>query len=413
MKQSLTLLITALVIGALDAVVFKGFEYAVNHGTQYIWNDIFKTDIHRWLVIPLALVLGLILSGLFIALKQHRVVTPKINSVEEETSSEQPTINGLITIAIIGIASLLAGASLGPEASLVALCGGLGAWFAYRTHAIKSVPLFELASVGALLVVFVGALVMILLPLAMLIKKKQLSLTYAAIILLSGVSAYGVLWLMDRNTKGYGTIPVPNHFSALDFILAAILGLCTAILGWLLKHFILAINHQIVIWDKKYSWVLTGSIFGLVVGFLYLVGGESVQFSGSNGSVMLINHTPAFSIAMLIIILVAKLLVTGWSLASGYRGGLVFPSIFIGVSIALIAEGITGDISSGIMVGSIAGVFSALIGPVPAFIFMVGLLPFKLIGISIVGITFAVLGNKFISRFGQTKFSPIKIKPSH
>src|SRR6185437_1996241 len=120
----------------------------VNHGTQYIWDDLFHSNVERWRVIPLAVIFGLALSGLFVLLKQQRLVPPKINSVEAEASVERPTLKGLGIITVIGIASLLAGASLGPEASLVALTGGIGMWFAYKSGNDKTAKLLELASVG-------------------------------------------------------------------------------------------------------------------------------------------------------------------------------------------------------------------------------------------------------------------------
>lgn len=402
-KSKTVVLLVVLVIGAIDAVVFKGFEYIVNNGTNWLWNDTVHSDTSRWRVLPLALVLGLVFSGLLVLLKQTRLVPPKVNSVEEEGSVERPTIAGLGIVLVVGLASLLAGASLGPEASLVALCGGIGLWFAYAAKADKTAKLFELASVGALLVAFFGSIVPILLPLLLLAKNKKLSVASALPVILACASAFGTLWLMDHNTAGYGTIPISNHYGVVDFPLAAILGLATAFLGWLLKQYILKTYDFVKRIDKTNPWALTGAVFGLIIGLLYLIGGQSVEFSGSQGSHMLTHHSPAYGLGMLVVILLAKLLVTGWSLGTGYRGGLVFPSVFSGVAIALIAENISGVVNPGVMIGSIAGVFSAMLGPIPALIFIIALLPVKLIGVAIVGIIFAAIGNKVIARFSPSK----------
>ncbi len=403
MRNKILLLLIAIIVGAVDALVFKGFEWVVNSGSNYIWNDLLHSDTERWRVIPIALILGFILSAIIVLLKQVRLVPPKINSTEEEKTTEKPTLKSLGIIAIIGIASLLAGASLGPEASLVALTGGIGLWVAYRAKADKVANLLELASVGALLVAFFGSLILILLPIGLLAKKKKLSVVTALPVILAGASSFGVLWILDHNTAGYGTIPVTNAYKPIDFVLAALLGMACAGLGWALKKFILKTHDVIKRHDKEFHWALTGSIFGLVIGLLYLVGGQTIQFSGSEGSHLLIQKAPTLSLGMLCIILLAKLLVTGWSLATGYRGGLVFPSVFIGIAIALIAENITGDTSPGILIGSVAGVFSAMLGPLPALIFIIALLPFKLIGIAIVGIGFAAIGNKIIAKFNPAK----------
>jgi H+/Cl- antiporter ClcA len=397
-KKALVLLL-AVALGAADALIFKGFEAAVNHGTHYIWDTLFNSGVVRWRVVPLAVVLGLAFSALFVLLKQPRMVPPKINSTEAEDSDERPTLMGLGVILAIGLMSLLAGASLGPEAALVALTGGGGLWLAYRTKLGDAAKLFELASVGALLVAFFGSYILVALPLLMLLKNKRLDVTNAAVVLVTGASAFGMLWLLDHHTVGYGTIPAATHFTPIDYFLAALLGAVTAVLGWLLKQFILRLYDQLRLLEGRFSWFVTGPSFGFVVGLLYLAGGQSVQFSGSTGSHLLLSHQPPYALWMLFVILIAKLLVTGWSLGSGYRGGLVFPSVFIGVTVAAIAENIAGLTGPGVMIGSTAGVFSAMLGPAPALIAILALVPLKLSGVAVVAIVFAAIVNKAISRF--------------
>jgi len=46
----------AVVIGAANTVVLKLFLGAVDAGTTDLWDDVFHTDEHRWVVVPLALV---------------------------------------------------------------------------------------------------------------------------------------------------------------------------------------------------------------------------------------------------------------------------------------------------------------------------------------------------------------------
>ena len=58
-------------IGAANAIVLKSFEGAVNDGTHDIWDSVFHTDTHRWVVVPLAIVLSVALSGVFILMRQN------------------------------------------------------------------------------------------------------------------------------------------------------------------------------------------------------------------------------------------------------------------------------------------------------------------------------------------------------
>ena len=130
-RPVLVLALVALAIGVVDAVVFVGFEWVVNHGTDWLWNDVAGSDDVRWRVVPLALVLSIAFSALVRWVGQRRFVEPHLDPLHS-SDGPPPTVAGLATILLVGAASLLAGASLGPEAALVGLSAGLGGWAAAR-----------------------------------------------------------------------------------------------------------------------------------------------------------------------------------------------------------------------------------------------------------------------------------------
>src|SRR4051794_4135789 len=238
MRGRARLLSVALAVGVVDALLFKGFERAVNDGIDVIWNDVFHTDEHRWVVVPLAVALSVALTVLCLVLRQPRLVEPKVGLVETggDGDDESPTLGAIGVITIIGLGSLLAGASLGPEASLVAISAALGLWIAQRSNLGPAARGGQLASVGGLLVAVAGSFLLVLLPLLILRKKQQLSVNTALPVVLTSASAFGTLWLLDHDTSGFGTIPADSHFSASDVLLAGVLGAVVAVLGWLLKR---------------------------------------------------------------------------------------------------------------------------------------------------------------------------------
>ncbi|HXE10274.1 MAG TPA: chloride channel protein [Verrucomicrobiae bacterium] len=396
-RAKLPTLGAAVAIGVINAIVFKLFELAVNHGTDYVWNGLFDSDKYRWVVVPLAVVLSIGLSALFRVAHRKRIGPPKLDSLSSEDMGKSISLGGLGMTATIGIGSLIAGASLGPEASLVMLSTGLGTWIAAKTGLQKVVQLLILASVGALLVAFCGSVIPILIPLLLLQQKRRLTPWTASIVTLAGFAAFAMLWLMDPGTAGYGTIPARPHASLSDVALAVGVGICAAGLGWSLKHIIL----QLAVLTKHLDtlpWPISSAAFGLPIGLLYLLAGESIQFSGNQGSAMLLHHAPAYGLWALIGLLTAKLVATAWSLASGYQGGLVFPSIYLGVAMALIAANLSGTTSPGVLIGGIAGVFGAMTGPPVALIFIISILPIKLAGTAVAGIIGSVIGNKCIAK---------------
>lgn len=400
--KKLKLIIAAVVIGALDALAFKGFEYVVNHGTNYIWNELFNSDQTRWVVIPLAVGLSLLFSLLVKLVRQKRMVAPELNPLDNQPAG-RVTLKQIAIVTVVGAASLLAGASLGPEASLVAITAGLGIWMAYSVKLPNAASLLMLASIGGLLVAFFGSIIPALIPLVLLYRKQRLTFLTGLVCLLSAASAYGVLKLMDHNVTGYGNLPINANFKAVDFAIALGLGLVVSLLGWSLKALV---KNYAELAQKLYSSSHAGVaalIFGLVLGILYYIGGETIQFSGSVGTTQLIQHAGQYTVGALIVIVVAKLLATAWSLAVGYRGGLVFPSVYLGVAVALVAASLFNYASPGVAVGSVAGVFGALVGPAVGLIFIAAMVPLKLGGVVIAGIIGSLVGNKIMAKLGTMK----------
>src|SRR4029453_5009233 len=183
-RKAVGLLVVGVAVGVADALIFLGFEGLVHDGTDWLWNDLFDSDDQRWVVVPLALVLGVGFSLVLRLLAQ-----PRVRGVGAALLSSLPTTGTPRDVAVIlavGGASLLAGASLGPEAPLVGATAALGAWLAGRGRVGPLVPVVVLASIGALLVAFFGSYVLVLLPLLQLRQKGSLSPAAALTILAAG-----------------------------------------------------------------------------------------------------------------------------------------------------------------------------------------------------------------------------------
>lgn len=400
MKNVSKIIFISLLIGFINSIIFVIFEFIVNEGTEFIWTQIFNTNLYRITVIPIAILLGILYSVTIKQFKQKQIGNPEINLFE--TQKTRPVkILDLVTVFVIGAVSLLAGASLGPEASLSAIALGLGAFFGLNFIKNKNIAmLLSFASLGALLVAFFGSLIPILVPILVIYKKqKKLELLPFLVVIITGVSAYGTLVLIKDSATGYGTIPVSSTINLTDIFYAFLLGLLGTSVSYLLKWLITKFTVVTVKINKQMSWIATGAIVGGILGAIYLIGGPDVQFSGKEGTTMLLESAPSLTILSLVIMIFAKLLATSWSLASGYRGGLVFPTIFMGVAISLIFELIHPALAgSGIMIGSIIGIMSMLLTPLIGFILVMSMVPLKLVVVAIAGLLGALIGSKAITK---------------
>lgn len=389
--------LVALILGVTVGVIFIVFEWLVKDGTDYIWNDLFGSDEKRWLVLPLAIVLGVMFGWLLRLTKQKRLVP--VETGFAETGAPKPvSFYDLVVIFVVGLMSLLAGASLGPEASLVSLCTGLGVWMAGKARLANLAQIMMLAGLGALLVAFFGALLLTVVPIFALKQSKKLTLLNTLPIVIAALGAYLTIYVLKGDVHGWGGIPAGTHFSPKDYLLAFTLGILTALATGSLKgliKFYTPITRRLY---NRLHWAWAAAAFGGVIGILYLLGGESVQFNGSAGSGILVSRSATYGTLTLLSLAIIKLLVTAWSLAAGYRGGLVFPSVYVGVALSLfvgsLASGLGG---AGTMVGAIAGIFASMTTPAVGLIMMISLLPLKMIGLAAFGVAGATLGRRLRS----------------
>ncbi|MEJ0073381.1 MAG: hypothetical protein WDN27_04875 [Candidatus Saccharibacteria bacterium] len=174
--RALKILVAAAFVGAGVAITYYYFEYAVRHSISYVWQDVFDTDHRRFLVLPLCLVLTLAYFGL-----QH-ALDPKSEKHESHGLGDAPppTAVNFIKVLGIGFLSLLAGASLGPEAILVPACILLGQYIGKQAlgNSKPAIQLLGAAGFIALLAAFFNSFFVGLLS-VLLIKKTDERQDYA------------------------------------------------------------------------------------------------------------------------------------------------------------------------------------------------------------------------------------------
>jgi H+/Cl- antiporter ClcA len=398
-----TLVAVAIGIGVIDAVVFVVFEAVVDDGSDEVWNTLAGTDNTRWLVVPLAIALSICFSFIVRLVGQSRFTEPKTDLLAEGFPSEPATLVSIAILFLVGATSLIAGASLGPEASLVALSLAVGSWLAGRARASDDAQALTFASVGALLVAFVGSLVPILIPLVLLRQQKLWSARRAILGVVAGVTAYITLFVIQLgSTDGYGTIPASTDTGTHDFFTAFALGAIAVFVARAFKRLVqlfVGLTRRI---DTLLPWTLSAALFGAGLGVAYLAGGQTIEFSGQAGTKMLLQRAATYSAIALGGIALAKLAATAWSLSTGYRGGVVFPSIFTAVAVGLFVSSVAASFGGpGVVVGVVAGILTALTGPAFALVFLISLLPVKLIGVAAAGAIGAVLCDRTLTRVAK------------
>jgi H+/Cl- antiporter ClcA len=246
-------------------------------------------------------------------------------------------------IAIAALATLSLGAVLGPEAPLIALGAGL-AGSAVRL-ARRDVPAQATAVVAA-----AGSFAAIstllgspLLGAFLLMEASGLGGPTLGLVLVPGLVAAGVGSLifigLDAWT-GLGTyslaLPDVPPFAQPDlaqFGWALVIGLVAAVVGTGIRRLALALRPHV-----ERRLLLATPLVGVAVGTLAIVYAQAsghnfseVLFSGQNALGPLISNGASYSVGALVLLVACKGLAYGASLA-GFRGGPVFPAMFLGAA---------------------------------------------------------------------------------
>ncbi len=325
-KQRLLLLISTAITATTVALTYHYFESAVHYSTNAIWNTWLKTGTNRLLLVPLCLGLSLVFFGL-----QH-FLDKASEKQASEGLGEAPvaTIANFAKVISIGFFSLLAGVSLGPEAILVPACLVVGAFIGKKMFPKQKEIIGLLAALGfvALFAAFFNSVLAGLLGLLLIGKQTKTKLTTPLVVLsiLASLITVGTLQLID----GSAYVSLPSHVASPDSAAVLACVLLVAV-GFAITHLI-AIAHRVFVNDFEFvtsgSWWGRALLAGTGLSALYLFGGPLVQFTGNQAIAPMIQQAASLGYVGLAWIFGIKILAIAWSKALGYRGGLVFPSVF-------------------------------------------------------------------------------------
>jgi H+/Cl- antiporter ClcA len=342
-RRYVGLLILAAILGVPISAAAYGFLALVSGLQEWLFTDLPGAlgfdGTPLWWPLPLLALAG-VLVGLTIRYLPGRGGHSPADGFE---AGGVPSPIELPGIAIAASATLSLGAVLGPEAPLIALGAGL-AGSAVRL-ARRDVPAQATAVVAA-----AGSFAAIstllgspLLGAFLLMEASGLGGPTLGLVLVPGLVAAGVGSLifigLDAWT-GLGTyslaLPDVPPFAQPDlaqFGWALVIGLVAAVVGTGIRRLALALRPHV-----ERRLLLATPLVGLAVGTLAIVYAQAsghnfseVLFSGQNALGPLISNSASYSAGALVLLVACKGLAYGASLA-GFRGGPVFPAMFLGAA---------------------------------------------------------------------------------
>jgi H+/Cl- antiporter ClcA len=347
------LLILAALLGVPVSALAYGFLELVDWLQESLFTDLPGTlgfdSVPVWWPLPL-----LALSGLLAGLAVRYLPGTGGHSPADgfKTGGPLPPIE-LPGVLFAALATLAFGAVLGPEAPLIAMGSGLGV-LAVRLAARDSPPMVAVVmsttgSFAAVSALFGSPL----LGAFLLLEAAGIGGPMLGLVLVPGLLAAGLgalVFLGLDSLTGFGTlsltIPGLPPFDALtgaDFGYAIAFGLVAPFLGRGITLLAVAVRARV-----EPRMVLLMPVLGLLIAGLAIAFGEAtdkpasnVLFSGQNALGGLLSDASDWSVGALLLLVVFKGLAYALSLST-FRGGPVFPAMFIGAAAGMAASHLPG-----------------------------------------------------------------------
>jgi H+/Cl- antiporter ClcA len=352
-REYLVLLVLAALIGVPVSAAAFGFLALVGELQPLIYTDLPKAlgfeGTPLWWPLPLLAVGGL-LAGLSIQyLPGHGGHEPTAGF----KAAGAPAPVELPGIFLAALATLCFAAVLGPEAPLLALGAGLAAG---AVRMVKRDPPEQVSAVLGATGSFAAVSSLLGSPLLgafLLMEASGLGGVMMTTVLVPGLLASGVgalIFVGLGSWTGLGTyslalhdVPKATPPTAAEFGWALVIGLSAALAGAGIRW--LAVRLKTHVERRR---VPATVVMGLVVAGLAIAYAEGtgkaaadVLYSGQTALDPLLRHYDAYSVGALLLLVLCKGLAYCVSLSS-FRGGPIFPAMFVGAAVGMLISHLPG-----------------------------------------------------------------------
>jgi H+/Cl- antiporter ClcA len=363
----LRLVLIGALIGVPAALVAAGFLALVHEFEHVLWHDL--PDWLGYSNVPWFLVIGLPTVGAGLVALARRALPGDGGHEPLGGISVAPTaLSAGPGVALAALGTLSFGGVLGPEAPLIALGSvvGVAASRLIRLPPRENSVVATAGSFSAISALFGGPL-----PAGVLLVEAGVGMGAALLpLMVPGLVAAAFGYLIFIGVGDWGGVaatqlavpglPSYDGTTLWDMLLGVLVGVTTAL--------VIVVTHQTArrlagLRERRVSMPVLLVAGGLAVGCLaelaHILGADSqsVLFSGQAALPDLVVEGSA---GVVIVLVAAKAIAYGICLGCGFRGGPVFPAIFVGVALATLGE-VVFDVSPtlAVAIGAAAGMAAA------------------------------------------------------
>ena len=352
-KEYVKLLVLAAAIGVPVSAIAYAYLLVVNKLQEFFFktlpDDLGFAGPPMWWPIPF-----LVLAGVLVSLTlTYLPGTGGHEPAEGFQTGAPPLPIELPGAFFASFATLVLGVVLGPEAPLIAIGGGLGVLAVHL--AAKDAPPAA-ATVMAAAGSFAAVSALLGSPMVaafLLMEAAGIGGAMLGLVLVPGLLAAGIgtlIFVGLNSLTGLGTfslsipnLPVFTTPTVALFFWALAIGVLASFVGTAIRLGGLAL--QAIVVRNRLVWT---PVAGLAVALAAIAfaeltgkGTEYVLFSGQDALPGLLSEASTWTVGALIVLAIAKSVAYAFSL-SGFRGGPVFPAMFVGAAIGVAGSHLPG-----------------------------------------------------------------------
>jgi chloride channel protein, CIC family len=327
-----------LVVYAVALGVFGGFASLVLLGVIKLGGRWFTDSRQGWFGGYWWWVAVTAAAGLVVGLLRRLTRLPdQVPGLFDDLRAEHVDPGLVPGTVAVSLASLIGGASVGPEKVLATVGGGAGGWIARRRRLEQEESQVNTLTgvAGIFGGVFSSPLIVVTLILEVVRPGGQRLSKILVADIVAGSVSFGIYFAI-AGAVFLGAYQVP-HYAFRDWqLLAGIpLGLFAALVTTLLAGFMMLAS-------RSFAWLnvppmvkpmLGGVTFGIVGVALPLT-----MFSGGDQLASVLKGAGSLGLGLCVATLIAKMLTYAVSQGSGFVGGPILPSLFIGGTAGVIVH---------------------------------------------------------------------------
>jgi H+/Cl- antiporter ClcA len=336
-RQVLLFSVLGAVLGIISALLLSGFTVVFDQGQTLMWDTVpgwLGLDPYGvWVFAPL--LLSGLLVGVVVSRFDARAGHLPAAGVAMTGAAPGRDVPIVLAVALIG---LIGGASLGPEAPLIFAMLFVADLAARRLPA-QARPLARSTAVSGLL----GALLSApLAPPVLLLEGAALAGPTLYLVLIPAfAAALGGVWTMEsllgRGSAAY-QLPAYGTFHWWHVLVALGIGVLGGAIGRVIIVAYRFLRERIGTVGRP---IVAAVLGGLVAALVAYVVGDLTLFSGETELNQLIDQFDSLGTSKLIQITLGKMVAVLAVALTGFRGGLIFPMVFIGGSTGLVVASLS------------------------------------------------------------------------